>query len=100
MAVQILMPSLSPTMETGTLLKWLKKEGEQVKSGDLIAEIETDKATMEIESVDEGILGKILVEEGSTEVPVNKAIGILIEEDEDINNFNLDQSAKASSKSL
>ena len=99
MAVQILMPSLSPTMETGTLLKWLKKEGEEVKSGDLIAEIETDKATMEIESVDEGILGKILVEEGATEVPVNKAIGILIEEDEDINNFNLDQASKASPKS-
>ena len=65
MATEILMPALSPTMEEGTLAKWLKKEGDAVKSGDIIAEIETDKATMEFEAVDEGILGKILVSEGS-----------------------------------
>ena len=64
MATEILMPALSPTMEEGTLAKWLKKEGEEVKSGDILAEIETDKATMEFEAVDEGILGKILVQEG------------------------------------
>ena len=89
MPIQILMPSLSPTMETGTLSKWLKKEGEEIKSGDLIAEIETDKATMEIEAVDEGVLGKILVEEGTEDVPVNRPIAILAEEGDDMSAISL-----------
>lgn len=80
MAVQLLMPALSPTMEEGTLAKWLKKEGDKVSSGDVIAEIETDKATMEYEAADEGILGKILVPEGTMNVKVNSVIGILLEE--------------------
>ncbi len=82
MATEILMPALSPTMEEGTLAKWLVKEGDSVSSGDLLAEIETDKATMECEAVDEGIIGKILVAEGSEHVAVNTAIAILIEEGE------------------
>ncbi len=82
MATEILMPALSPTMEEGTLAKWLVKEGDSVSSGDLLAEIETDKATMEFEAVDEGIIGKILVAEGSEHVVVNTAIAILIEEGE------------------
>src|SRR5690606_3416881 len=83
MPVNILMPALSPTMEKGNLAKWLKKEGDQVKSGDVIAEIETDKATMEVEAVDEGTIGKIVVPEGTTDVPVNQVIAILLEEGED-----------------
>ena len=83
MPVNILMPALSPTMETGNLAKWLKKEGEAVKSGDVIAEIETDKATMEVEAVDEGILAKILVAEGAHDVAVNQPIAILLTEGED-----------------
>ncbi|MFT7059793.1 MAG: pyruvate dehydrogenase E1 component beta subunit [Pseudorhodobacter sp.] len=82
MAIQILMPALSPTMEEGTLAKWLVKEGDEVKSGQILAEIETDKATMEFEAVDEGIIGKILVAEGTAGVKVNEAIAILIEEGE------------------
>ncbi|WEF23678.1 pyruvate dehydrogenase complex E1 component subunit beta [Paracoccus sp. S3-43] len=82
MATEILMPALSPTMEEGTLAKWLKKEGDAVKSGDIIAEIETDKATMEFEAVDEGILGKILIAEGSQGVKVNTPIAVLVEEGE------------------
>ncbi|MFC3529080.1 pyruvate dehydrogenase complex E1 component subunit beta [Paracoccus mangrovi] len=82
MATEILMPALSPTMEEGTLAKWLKKEGDAVKSGDIIAEIETDKATMEFEAVDEGILGKILIAEGTQGVKVNTPIAVLIEEGE------------------
>ncbi|TQS72653.1 pyruvate dehydrogenase complex dihydrolipoamide acetyltransferase [Rhodobacteraceae bacterium] len=82
MATEILMPALSPTMEEGTLAKWLKKEGDEVVSGDIIAEIETDKATMEFEAVDEGILGKILVAEGTEGVKVNQPIAILLEEGE------------------
>ena len=82
MATEILMPALSPTMEEGTLAKWLKKEGDEVKSGDILAEIETDKATMEFEAVDEGILGKILVQEGEQGVKVNTPIAVLIEEGE------------------
>ncbi|SNR37540.1 pyruvate dehydrogenase complex E1 component subunit beta [Paracoccus sediminis] len=85
MAVEILMPALSPTMEEGTLAKWLKKEGDAVKSGDIIAEIETDKATMEFEAVDEGILGKILIAEGSQGVKVNTPIAVLVEEGESAN---------------
>ena len=82
MATEILMPALSPTMEEGTLAKWLKKEGDAVKSGDILAEIETDKATMEFEAVDEGILGKILIAEGTQGVKVNTPIAVLIEEGE------------------
>ncbi len=83
MAIQILMPALSPTMEEGTLTKWLVKEGDTVQSGDLMAEIETDKATMEFEAVDEGVIGKILVAEGTSGVAVNTAIAILLEDGED-----------------
>ena len=84
MATEILMPALSPTMEEGTLAKWLVKEGDTVQSGDLLAEIETDKATMEFEAVDEGIIGKILIAEGSENVKVNSPIAILIEEGESV----------------
>jgi pyruvate dehydrogenase E2 component (dihydrolipoamide acetyltransferase) len=84
MAIEILMPALSPTMTEGKLAKWLKKEGDSVKSGDLIAEIETDKATMEFEAVDEGKIGKILVAEGTEGVAVNKPIAILLEDGEDM----------------
>jgi pyruvate dehydrogenase E2 component (dihydrolipoamide acetyltransferase) len=80
MALEILMPALSPTMEEGTLSKWLVSEGDVVQSGDLLAEIETDKATMEFEAVDEGIIGKLLVSEGTANVKVNSAIAILLEE--------------------
>ncbi len=83
MPTQILMPALSPTMEEGTLAKWLVKEGDVISSGDVIAEIETDKATMEVEAVDEGVLGKILVPGGSENVSVNTPIAILLEEGED-----------------
>src|SRR5277367_218107 len=79
MATNILMPALSPTMTEGTLARWLKKEGETVKAGDIIAEIETDKATMEVEAVDEGVLGKILVADGTEGVKVNDPIAVLIE---------------------
>ncbi|WP_347313122.1 pyruvate dehydrogenase complex dihydrolipoamide acetyltransferase [Defluviimonas sp. SAOS-178_SWC] len=82
MATEILMPALSPTMEEGTLAKWLVKEGDTVSSGDILAEIETDKATMEFEAVDEGIVGKILVSEGTAGVKVNTPIAILVEEGE------------------
>lgn len=82
MATEILMPALSPTMEEGTLAKWLVKEGDTVSSGDILAEIETDKATMEFEAVDEGIVGKLLVAEGSEGVKVNAPIAILIEDGE------------------
>ncbi|MEQ8301640.1 MAG: pyruvate dehydrogenase complex E1 component subunit beta [Hyphomonas sp.] len=83
MSVDILMPALSPTMEEGTLSKWLKKEGDTISSGDIIAEIETDKATMEVEAVDEGILAKILVAEGTEGVKVNAIIAVLAEDGED-----------------
>ncbi|WP_170428952.1 pyruvate dehydrogenase complex E1 component subunit beta [Ruegeria arenilitoris] len=83
MATEILMPALSPTMEEGTLAKWLVKEGDTVTSGDILAEIETDKATMEFEAVDEGIVGKILIAEGTEGVKVNTPIAVLVEEGED-----------------
>ncbi|MEL7454821.1 MAG: pyruvate dehydrogenase complex E1 component subunit beta, partial [Pseudomonadota bacterium] len=82
MAVDILMPALSPTMEEGTLAKWLKAEGDEITSGDVIAEIETDKATMEVEAVDEGVLAKILVPEGTEGVKVNAVIAVLAEDGE------------------
>ena len=84
MATEILMPALSPTMEEGTLAKWLVKEGDTVSSGDIIAEIETDKATMEFEAVDEGIIGKILIAEGTENVKVNTPIAVLVEEGETV----------------
>jgi pyruvate dehydrogenase E1 component beta subunit len=83
MPTEVLMPALSPTMEKGNLAKWLKKEGDAVKSGDVIAEIETDKATMEVEAVDEGTLGKILVPEGTADVAVNTPIAVLLGDGED-----------------
>jgi pyruvate dehydrogenase E2 component (dihydrolipoamide acetyltransferase) len=84
MPINILMPALSPTMEKGNLAKWLKKEGEEVKTGDVIAEIETDKATMEYEAVDDGVLAKIVVPEGTSDVPVNQLIAVLAQEGEDV----------------
>ncbi len=84
MSTPVLMPALSPTMEAGTLAKWHVKEGDAVASGDVIAEIETDKATMEVEAVDEGVIAKLLVAEGSENVPVNEPIAILAEEGEDV----------------
>jgi len=83
MPIEVLMPALSPTMEKGNLAKWLKKEGDEVKSGDVIAEIETDKATMEVEATDEGTLGKILVPEGTADVTVNTPIAVILGEGED-----------------
>ncbi|MFE1602047.1 pyruvate dehydrogenase complex E1 component subunit beta [Methylobacterium sp. ID0610] len=84
MATDILMPALSPTMEQGKLAKWLKKEGDPVKAGDILAEIETDKATMEVEAVDEGVLAKILIADGTDNVAVNTPIAVLAEEGEDV----------------
>ena len=83
MPIKILMPALSPTMEHGNLAKWIKKEGDTISAGEVIAEIETDKATMEVEAVEEGVLAKIIVAEGSQEVPVNSLIAVLLEEEED-----------------
>src|SRR5262249_50093075 len=82
MATNILMPALSPTMTEGTLSRWLKQEGDTIKAGDVIAEIETDKATMEVEAVDEGVLGKILVADGTQGVKVNDPIAVLVEKGE------------------
>ena len=84
MPTNILMPALSPTMEKGNLAKWLKKEGDTIKSGDVIAEIETDKATMEYEAVDEGTLAKIVVPEGTQDVAVNAVIAVMAAEGEDV----------------
>ncbi|MDO5606737.1 MAG: pyruvate dehydrogenase complex dihydrolipoamide acetyltransferase [Paracoccus sp. (in: a-proteobacteria)] len=101
MAIEILMPALSPTMEEGTLAKWLVKEGDSVSSGDILAEIETDKATMEFEAVDEGVIGKILIAEGSAGVKVNTPIAVLLEEGEtadDIGASPAPKSAEAPSK--
>ena len=84
MPIEILMPALSPTMTEGNLAKWLKKEGDEIAAGDVIAEIETDKATMEVEAVDEGTLGRILVAEGSEGVAVNTPIAVLLQEGEEI----------------
>src|SRR5208337_3084437 len=84
MPINILMPALSPTMEKGNLSKWLKKEGDKVKPGDVIAEIETDKATMEYEAIDEGTLARIVVPEGTADVAVNQLIAVLAGEGEDV----------------
>ncbi|MDA9178419.1 pyruvate dehydrogenase complex E1 component subunit beta [Amylibacter sp.] len=91
MTIKILMPALSPTMEEGTLAKWMVKEGDTVQSGDIIAEIETDKATMEFEVVDEGIIGKILVPEGTENIAVNTAIAILLEDGENLSNEKIEE---------
>ena len=95
MATEILMPALSPTMEEGTLAKWLVKEGDTVQSGDIMAEIETDKATMEFEAVDEGIVGKILIEDGTEGVKVNTPIAILLEEGESADDIQVSDSSTA-----
>ena len=95
MPIEVLMPALSPTMEKGNLAKWLKKEGDAVKSGDVIAEIETDKATMEVEAVDEGTLGKILVPEGTNDVAVNTPIAMILAEGEDAAALKDGKAAKA-----
>jgi pyruvate dehydrogenase E1 component beta subunit len=95
MPTEILMPALSPTMEKGNLAKWLKKEGDTVKSGDVIAEIETDKATMEVEAVDEGTLGKILVPEGTNDVAVNTPIAMILADGEDASALKDGKSAAA-----
>jgi len=87
MPIKVLMPALSPTMEKGNLAKWLKKEGDKIKSGDILAEIETDKATMEVEAVDEGVLAKILVAAGSQDVPVNTEIALIAAEGESVSNI-------------
>jgi len=97
MPVNILMPALSPTMEKGNLAKWLKKEGDTIKSGDIIAEIETDKATMEVEAVDEGILAKIVVPEGTADVAVNEVIGVIAGEGEDAKSVSAPIAAPAKS---
>src|SRR5512140_2346210 len=83
MPINILMPALSPTMEKGNLAKWLKKEGDSVKSGDIIAEIETDKDTMEVEAADEGTIGKILVPQCTADVAVNTPIAVILSDGED-----------------
>jgi pyruvate dehydrogenase E2 component (dihydrolipoamide acetyltransferase) len=98
MPIEILMPALSPTMKEGNLAKWIKKEGDKIKSGDVIAEIETDKATMEVEAADEGTLGKILVAEGTENVPVNDLIALILEEGEDksaLDSYQAESSKKA-----
>src|SRR5438105_12536097 len=95
MPTPILMPALSPTMEKGNLAKWLKKEGDSVKSGDVVAEIETDKATMEVEAVDEGTLGKILVPEGTSDVAVNTPIAMILSEGEDASALKADGGKEA-----
>jgi len=83
MPIDILMPALSPTMEKGNISRWLKKEGDKIKPGDVLAEIETDKATMEVEAIDEGVLAKIVVPAGTADVPVNNVIGLIAGEGED-----------------
>jgi pyruvate dehydrogenase E1 component beta subunit len=98
MSVDILMPALSPTMEEGTLSKWLKKEGDTISSGDVIAEIETDKATMEVEAVDEGVLARILVPEGTEGVKVNAVIAVLAEDGEDAGSVKPKSSGSAAAK--
>src|SRR5882724_10370643 len=95
---QVLMPALSPTMEEGKLAKWVAKEGDQVKAGDVIAEIETDKATMEVEAVDEGTLGKILVAEGTEGVKVNTPIAVIVGEGEDVSAAGAAPAPKAEKK--
>ena len=98
MPIKILMPALSPTMTEGNLAKWLKAEGDKVKAGDVIAEIETDKATMEVEAVDEGTIGKILIAAGTSGVKVNAAIAILLEEGETLSDVTMNETPKTEKK--
>ena len=100
MSIDILMPALSPTMEEGTLSKWLIKEGDQVVSGDLIAEIETDKATMEVESIEDGTVGKLLVQEGEEGIKVNSPIAILLFDGETISDHKKNDDVKEVKKEL
>ena len=95
MPIQVLMPALSPTMEKGNLAKWVKKEGDKIAPGDVIAEIETDKATMEVEAVDEGTLGQILVPEGTADVAVNTPIATILSEGEDASALKTNGGAQA-----
>src|SRR5215468_7718216 len=88
MPIQVLMPALSPTMEKGNLAKWVKAVGDRIRSGDVLAEIETDKATMEVEATDEGTLGKILVPEGTADVAVNTPIAVILSDGEDTKSLN------------
>ena len=97
MSVQVLMPALSPTMEEGKLARWTKSEGDEVRSGDVIAEIETDKATMEVEAVDEGKLGRILVPAGTEGVKVNTPIAVILTDGEDASALANGYAAKAPS---
>ena len=98
MAINITMPALSPTMEEGKLAKWLVKEGDDVASGDIIAEIETDKATMEVEAVDEGKIAKILVEAGAEGVKVNSVIAVLAEDGEDVSSVEVAEESSPKSE--
>src|SRR5215204_1970479 len=100
MPIEVLMPALSPTMEKGNLAKWVKQEGEKVKAGDVIAEIETDKATMEVEAIDEGTLGKILVAEGTDDVLVNEPIAIILSEGEKLDDLPKAAPAKPAAASV
>jgi pyruvate dehydrogenase E2 component (dihydrolipoamide acetyltransferase) len=100
MPIKVLMPALSPTMTEGTLAKWIKKEGDKIRSGDIIAEIETDKATMEYEATEDGVLAKILIAEGTENVAVNQLIGVMLEEDEDIKSIDAFISANTGSASV
>src|SRR5215467_12242069 len=99
MPIEVLMPALSPTMEKGNLAKWIKHEGDKVKSGDVIAEIETDKATMEVEAVDEGTLGKILVPEGTEDVAVNTPIAVILADGEDASAGKTAEGSRGSARS-
>lgn len=99
MPINITMPALSPTMEEGNLAKWLVKEGDQVSAGDVIAEIETDKATMEVEAVDEGTVGKIVVAAGTAGVKVNELIAVLLEDGEDASSIDTSGGAAAPASS-
>src|SRR6266446_171670 len=100
MPIQVLMPALSPTMEKGNLAKWVKAVGDRIRSGDVLAEIETDKATMEVEATDEGTLGKILVPEGTADVAVNTPIAVILSDDEDTKALNGPPPASVSAKPL
>src|SRR5690554_1202826 len=99
MPIEILMPALSPTMEEGNLAKWLKKEGDSVAPGDVIAEIETDKATMEVEAVDEGTIGKLLVDEGTQGVKVNTPIALLLSDGESADDLDKEPATPAPAQS-
>src|SRR5262249_58248577 len=100
MPIQVLMPALSPTMEKGNLAKWMKGVGDRIRSGDIIAEIETDKATMEVEATDEGTLGKILVPEGTADVAVNTPIAVILSDGEDAGAVNGQADAPAAAKAV